>query len=162
MVLFFTMFAQAGVFIKKISKTSQAIGIGRTRVDAVNNAISEALKQSNIKNNKDDKNFNFVDIKSINEIVFDTSQYIYNVTLNKVTLGKVDSYKIINFISYDDGRYEVSVEIKKIRNTKNYALFVNSSKNRSLMLLVPSSTNANIYFFIIDDDIYEPLENIFP
>lgn len=139
--IFFLFSVQAEVVVDKSSKTVEGLGNGATRTEALNNAIVEALGQLN---GVSIVQKSYVSDTSIETTKAESSSYIYNKSINRVTKGKVDSYTILEVNKYDE-QYEVRVEITKTRVTKKYKTPGYSAKNRRAIVIVPSYTNKSIY-----------------
>lgn len=139
-VLFLSFTLEAGVVVNKTSRTVEGVGIGQSRTEAVNNAIVEALGQLN---GTYISKRTFISDTSVETSKGDSSVYIYNNNINRVTKGRVDSYSILE-VDELDGEYEARVSITKTKVTKKYKV-PGYKKNRRTVAVIPSYTSQGGY-----------------
>ncbi len=142
-ILFSNYFLNAQVITLKNTTSKEGVGTGLSREEAVSNALSEAIGQINgvyISNKTITKNLS---IESSNG---DSLNFKYSNSINRITKGKVDSYKILDVIKNIDNMYEATVSVTKTKITKNYKVpGLDKKKRRSIAILPPITKNNSYY-----------------
>ena len=125
----------AEVVVDKKTRVVEGTGEGLSRVEAVNNALIEALGQLN---GVYIKKQTIVEGVSVESSKGDFSAFTYNSKIDKVTKGRVDSYSILEVSEIGDGKYEAVVSVKKTKITKSYKTPGVDHKKRRSLVVVPS------------------------
>jgi|GEM_PF-756387 len=129
-----TIFGQV-ISTTKIYK-AQGIGLGDTRVEAINEAIIEALGKINgVRINKK-AILNNLEIENENGEKLNLK---YNTIINKFTKGKADKYEIIKENKTKDNLYKVIVLVTNKKVFKNYTTPGLDNKKRRSIVIVPAN-----------------------
>lgn len=143
-LLIFLVFAtllNAEIIAKTTTLSAQGTGFGASRVEAINNAIIEALGKLNGVQVSNQKFISTaMDAKNGKSELKDK----YSSKLNVITKGKIDGFDIID-VSENDGKFEAQVIIKKIRTTKKYKAPGLDEKNRRKMAIFPVFSEQKSY-----------------
>lgn len=156
-LIMFNLSIDAKIIVNKSTKTVEGIGVGLNREEAVNNAIIEALGQLNGINIQQQK---FISDTSIESSTEDSSTYIYNNTINRVTKGKVDSYSILEVTKYDN-EFEARVSISKTKIIRSYKTPGLNTKNRRNIVVVPTYSEKEFYNILGEKKNYFNIRNNF-
>ena len=124
------------------TKNIEGIGHGLSREEAVSEAIVEAIGQMNGVNIS--KKITSEDI-SIESSRGDKYSYKYNSKINKVTKGRVDSYKILSVEELFAGKYEARVLVSKTTRVSRYKAPGFSSNSRRKIAIMPFHTTTRNY-----------------
>lgn len=125
--------AFAEVVTKTTVKTAEGVGIGITRVEAVNNALIEALSQIN---GTYISKTAIASAATVNSTEGNSAAYIYSNKIKSITKGRVDSFSILEVNDMGD-QYEARVSVTKKRVTKRYKTPGLNPKNRRSIAIVP-------------------------
>lgn len=142
LVLFGLSILNAQVVVNKKTRTADGVGTGLSREEAVSNAISEACGQLNGVSIQKKTVMENLSIESSNG---DKSTFKYNGTIDRVTKGRVDSYRIEEVFKDDNGLYEAHVTVSKTKVTKRYKTPGHKASNRRSVAVVPSYSGKQAY-----------------
>lgn len=140
-LIFALMSANAEVITKTSIRSADGVGIGKTRQEAINNAIIEALgKMDGIK--VDSKKFISTDLGATNGK--SDLKDKFSSRLSVLTNGKIDGFDVNN-VSENGGIFEADVTIKKISTTKKYKTPGLDEKNRRKIAIFPVFSQKENY-----------------
>lgn len=146
-ILFLFLFCfniNAEVVTKTTSKTVEGKGEGFSRLEAINNALIEAISQLSGIYMKQEK---FINDKSIESSKGDSSSYEYNNKIQRFTKGKADSYSILE-VNELNGKYEAIVSITNAKTTKEYKTPGLDSKSRRSIIIIPANLNYDSFLVL--------------
>ncbi len=136
--------SEAGIETKKEIKIFDGIGVGTTRENAINNALIEAIGQ--MKGVYIEKSSASEDA-IINSTKGSSATFKFNSNINKLTRGRVNSYKIKNVKQIGEYKYRAVVGIKKVKITKKYKTpGLNPNKRRKLAVFPFEYKNSYVIF----------------